>query len=145
MPAELFPEGNWGAPQNGFQLSIRFEKQNYVSGEPVVATILLRNVTNSLVKYTAMTMTSQSSPIGLIVADEKGKLTPVNSDDVIVSSVRDVTLYPGTQNKFEERLDTMYNLQTNQNFTVNASLVVGWPHRVEIQSAKVSIKIESTK
>jgi hypothetical protein len=51
-------------------------------------------------------------------------------------------LYPGTQRKYQEQLDSVYDLPTNGTVTVNACLTVGRPHRVEVQSAKVSIKIE---
>src|SRR5208283_2339530 len=47
LPAEEFPEGNWGTVTNGFQLSLRFEKTAFARGEPIVAVLLLRNTTNT--------------------------------------------------------------------------------------------------
>src|SRR5579863_10307388 len=35
LPAKDFPEGNWGEPFNGLQLSLRFAKQTYTNGEPI--------------------------------------------------------------------------------------------------------------
>src|SRR5437867_456520 len=51
LPAEAFPEGNWGSPKKGFQLSLRFDKPTYTNGENITAIILLRNVTNTTVAY----------------------------------------------------------------------------------------------
>jgi hypothetical protein len=45
LPAKDFPEGNWGPVTNGCQLSLRFTKSVFKVGEPVTATLLLRNVT----------------------------------------------------------------------------------------------------
>lgn len=50
-PADEDPEGSWGRVQNGFQLSIRTDKRSYAVGEPIKATILLRNVTNTPLVY----------------------------------------------------------------------------------------------
>src|ERR1035437_5486511 len=50
-PANDDPEGNWGAVSEGFQLSIRFPKESFTNGEAIVASILLRNVTNTPLTY----------------------------------------------------------------------------------------------
>src|SRR5215472_4660471 len=50
-PAKEDPEGNWGAVNEGFQLSIRLSKSTFTNGEPVVATIILRNVHDKPLTY----------------------------------------------------------------------------------------------
>ena len=45
-PAEDDPEGHWGAPSEGYQLSIRLEKETFTNGEPITASVLLRNVSD---------------------------------------------------------------------------------------------------
>ena len=49
LPGEQLPAGidaawNWGFPNQDFQLSIRFSKEAFLQGEPIVASILLRNL-----------------------------------------------------------------------------------------------------
>ena len=46
LPANEYPEGKWGGIKGGFQLSMCFEKQIFTNDEPIMATILVRNVTN---------------------------------------------------------------------------------------------------
>jgi hypothetical protein len=50
-PAEQDPEGHWGAPTNGFQLSLRLSKTNYSCAEPIEAMVYLRNLTTNLLIY----------------------------------------------------------------------------------------------
>ena len=50
-PTEDDPEGNWGQISEGFQLSIRFSKDTFTNGEPVIASILLRNVSDRPITY----------------------------------------------------------------------------------------------
>lgn len=50
-PAKDDPEGNWGPESNGLQLSIRFPKQSFAPGDPVLAEITLRNVGDEIVGY----------------------------------------------------------------------------------------------
>ena len=142
LPATAFPEGNWGNAQGGFQLSIRFEKQTYVYGEPIIATILVRNVTNQVLTYNIINVAGQDSPIGIIVTDSKGKLVPQKSDEINIISSHEIKLFPGTQHKYQEQFDTMFNLQTNNIIVVSAAFKIACPHCIEIQSAKVPIKIK---
>ena len=50
-PATDDPEGNWGSVTEGFQLSIRFGKDTFTNGEPVIASIILRNVSTNKLWY----------------------------------------------------------------------------------------------
>jgi hypothetical protein len=141
LPAEEFPEGNWGNAQNGFQLSVRFEKQTFTLEEPITAIILLRNVTNQTLIYNVSDVVGRCSPIGLVVIDENGKPAAFKSDEIDVVSSHARNVFPKTQQKFKERLDSVYALQTNTLYMVSASVKVACPHCVEIQSAQASIKI----
>ncbi len=42
-PAGKDMAGNWGPSTNGFQMSVRLNRRQFMLGEPVVATIVLRN------------------------------------------------------------------------------------------------------
>jgi hypothetical protein len=44
LPAEQDPAGNWGSVTNGLQLSARFYTTNLVTGQPLTAVILVRNL-----------------------------------------------------------------------------------------------------
>ncbi|HTL55712.1 MAG TPA: hypothetical protein VL361_08530 [Candidatus Limnocylindrales bacterium] len=50
-PADTDPDGNWGSVVEGFQLSLRFEKETYTNGEPLNAWVLLRNVSDRPLIY----------------------------------------------------------------------------------------------
>jgi hypothetical protein len=70
QPAEEDPEGNWGKPVDGLQMSIRFDKASFAPGEPIVANVIFRNLTNHLMAAPAFVPDYHSE---LVVADEKGK------------------------------------------------------------------------
>jgi hypothetical protein len=145
LPAEDFPEGNWGAITNGFQLSLRFDKQVFTNGEPMFANILLRNTTNQIRTYTVSlsSVANRSEPIGLSVFSETGAgISPTSaSDDNVIVSTRGRSLIPKTQHKYTERLDKIYDFKTNGSYFAQAALTVFCPNRITITSAKVPIKI----
>src|SRR5208282_4622230 len=75
LPAEVFPEGHWGTVQDGFQLSLRFNKQTYTNGEPIIAALLLRNVTNRILRY-GVGPDYVDCPVGFSVTLADGKQIP---------------------------------------------------------------------
>ena len=141
LPASEFPEGNWGTVTEGFQLSLRFETNDFTTGTPIAATIILRNVTNSVLNYRAVGILGGTSPIPVVVTYTNGSSVPLKSDDIAVVSVRNVKLFPGTEQKFHERIDSLFNLPTNGLVNVHAELKLERPNNIEIQSASVSITI----
>lgn len=50
-PAAQDPKGNWGSVSEGFELSVRLGKETYQVGEPIAATILIRNAIRQQVFY----------------------------------------------------------------------------------------------
>ena len=141
LSASEFPEGNWGNIQSGFQLSLRLEKESFTNNEPIIATILLRNVTNQVLTFPLINEPGKDGPINLTAVDSKGNMLPVGSDEITIISSHDEKLFPGTQKKFVERLGQV-KLETNETFSVYASITVSCPKCVEVKSAKVPIKIE---
>ncbi len=100
-PASEYPEGHWGHATNGFQLSLRFEKEVYTNGEPVVATMLVRNVSNVRQKYLF--------PARVAAAKSGSPLK--RKDDIglsIITSYR--FLHPQTQARYQETLNRVYDL-----------------------------------
>lgn len=127
-PAERDPEGHWGRVVDGFQLSLRFDKQAFTNGEPVVATILMRNVSDKELGYIAQDVTKRPSPIHVSVWKEMEPLSLKTNDDVPpLASVRNVTLYPRTQHKYQLRLETYYNLSKAGTYVVQAQYGGGVP------------------
>ena len=46
LSADLDTNGNWGVPTDGMQLSVRLRRSQYLQGEPVVAIVILRNLSH---------------------------------------------------------------------------------------------------
>jgi hypothetical protein len=137
-PADSDPEGNWGAPSNGFQLSLRFAKQEFTNGEQIVATMLLRNITNVPEKFDRLYVAGRPSPINLLVFSEQEQLRLEGDDgEINVISATEVTIYPQTQLKFSVKVNDYYNLSRGGKFFVKAS----YGRQNEIASQKVPIEI----
>ena len=150
-PAEQDPEGHWGKVVDGFQLSLRFEKQEFTNGEPVLATILMRNVSDKQLTYGKELVTGRPSPINVLVWNEQEKLN-LKTDDTLVprASASNVSLYPRTQHKYRLRLDKYYDLTKPGIYSVQAEYGAGAPNgpfpvrgpgQEEITSQKVIISI----
>lgn len=139
FPAEQFPEGNWGKATNDLQLSLRFNKSIYTNGEPIVATILIRNVGNRHAEYVAIHVGGKDGPVRFIATSiDNHELDPVQGGPV--SALSDAVA-AGKQRKFVERFDKDYFL-TNGTYFVQAYVMPR--RRLEyIESARVPIKIVS--
>ena len=142
LPASENPEGNWGVITGGFQLSLTFETNTFSAGSSVKATIILRNVTNSILRYSAVGILGRTSPVSVVVTDKSGKPLTPKLEDIAVISLREVKLFPGTEQKFHERIDNLYSLPTNGLINAYAELKIGRPDNLAIQSAKVLIAIQ---
>jgi hypothetical protein len=163
-PAADFPEGNWGPVESGYQLSLRLNKPAYTNGEPIFATLLMRNVTNAAVylHYGAFPMDGEYGPIGFVVTSKSGVLTPREfGGPYIVTTAAFRWVLPGTQAKYVERLNRRYDL-TNGTYTVQAvksAWVSPWPveikdhhvifnrssqQTVQVNSAEVKITIKNS-
>lgn len=141
LPASEFPEGNWGDVEKGFQLSIRLESTNVPTGGSIVATILVRNVTNQAVRCRIVNIPDRAGPVEICSEDEHGARIEFADDGMDVISAFDQTIYPGTQRKYIEGLDKrLFN--EARTIYVYASLKVGCPKCVELRSAKIPIKVE---
>ncbi len=113
LPANAFPEGNWGEVQSGFQLSMRFETNTFVTGQPITAILLLRNVTNTVLTYNVAYVAGHDGPIALIATDSNGLPLSTKSQEFTVVSAHERKLYPNTQHKYQNNLDARYDLRSN--------------------------------
>jgi hypothetical protein len=129
LPANQYPEGNWGEPTNGFQLSLHFEKQVFTNGESIMATTLMRNITNTELAY--------FFPIQ-IMAMKDGKILKRKSDPGVshITMPPSKTVYPQTQNKSEQNLSSNFILDENGTYFFQAVC-----HHPEVNSEVVTILI----
>lgn len=146
LPAKDFPEGNLGEATNGCQLSLRFTKATYTNGEPIEAILLLRNVTNQIVKYRYLYEVDRfDGPARFDVVSDSHETIPGPQTRSFIggSSMISEWPLPNTQHKYVEHLNSGYTL-TNGTYTVCAVVrSADFSHAVEIRSAPVTIKIVS--
>ena len=150
LPAADFPEGNWGQTNGGFQLSLRLNKTSYTNDEPIVATLLLRNVTNCLQMSCVTPLVPFDGPIRMRVTSDAGVVIPEKAVEVVVGPGIGA-VFPGTQRKYVEHLNRAYAL-TNGTYTAQAFAPVNfysplWVYgkaEWEVRSAAVPLRIEES-
>ena len=132
LPAEQYPEGNWGTATNGFQLSLRFSKPTFTNGESVAAVMLMRNVTNKPEVYFRPTK---------ILATKDGKLLKRKDDNGMmeITVSPEVTLFPQTQHRYQENLAQSYNLSEGGAYVFQAVC-----HHPEVSSQPVTIWVTNS-
>jgi len=113
QPADKDPEDNWGSATNGFQLSLRFEKNIFTNGEPMIATMLMRNISSQPQQY--------FRPTRIIAMKDGQQLSPKNDTDLIkITMSPEMTIYPQTQHKYQVDLSQEYDLSTNGEYFFRA-------------------------
>ena len=162
LPAKEFPDGNWGEPVSGLQLSLRLDKQSYTNGEKITTILLARSVTNGGVIFAGTSYPNGYAPIGLVAMAADGRhvisrqelweMTPKSPRISTTISGGVTVVAPKTQQKFLESLNSFYDL-TNDTYLVHATVKlpvttrdsVGNPklELEEVKSADVRITIEA--
>lgn len=130
-PAEKDPEGHWGLPQNGFQMSVRLPRNSFVAGDAIPAEMFVRNVSGRELSY-AVLVPDKNLKIELRRGEEfvlsKGQSSRADSfagrltDVVKDSSPR--LLISGTQHQFTFRLSDLYDLTTPGHYTVRVGRLI---------------------
>ncbi len=146
-PADQDPEGHWGAVDSGLQLSLRFEKSTYSNGEPVVATILIRNVSASTIEYVRAYATGRVSPIKVLAwhADAPFALKP--APDPVRASMTDIPLFPHSQHKYQVNLGNFYDLNKDGAYVFQAQykgLLRKLNRHAELASQSVAVVVRNT-
>ena len=136
-PANLDPEGNWGEPSSGMQMSIRLDKSSYKVGEPVNATIIVRNLDQKPREYRVfypdergfgLNLFAQGRPAPVLskidarATNEFGKVARLP-----ITKVGHFWLSPATQQKHEVRLDRIYDLALPGSYQIMASREIDDP------------------
>ncbi len=129
--AEDDPQGHWGAPWEGAQLSIRVQKEHFTNGEPVVACVTLRNVSDRVLyfdvgaypeeKDTKVVLTRGQERI-LGVDDPKPGETFLRRLSYIRagSSPGPMPISPGTQRQFFRDLSKVFDLSAAGSYSAYA-------------------------
>jgi hypothetical protein len=131
-PAEEYPQGNWGDPTNGFQLSLRFQKEIFTNGEPLLATTLMRNVTNTALTY--------YFPAQIIARKDGRALQRKGGLGVIqISMLPEKTVFPQTQIKYQEKLNDQYDLSKTGTYFFQAVC-----HHPEVSSKSIAVLITNS-
>jgi hypothetical protein len=131
-PAGEYPQGNWGDSTNGFQLSLRFQNQVFTNGEPVLATTLMRNVTNIALTY--------YFPVQIIAMKDGKTLKPKGGLGFMhITMLPEKTVFPQTQIKYQEKLNNEYDLSKTGAYFFQAVC-----HHPEVSSKSVAVLITNS-
>jgi hypothetical protein len=149
LPADQFPEANWGHLTNGIRVSVRTSdtnlnsQTNFTVGKPLHIAILLRNESEDVVRYTAahwinypfvLTLTRSGTRIAPRIPSVEG-----GPHD---GSVFGRSVPPGSQHREILRLDKIYDLSQPGDYEISAAFEQrGW--RAKSGAAKFRIKVES--
>lgn len=118
-PAEEDPEGHWSPVLEGFQLSLRFSKQEYVIGEPVTAILLKRNTLYEPVEWRGSS--SAAEGFSFLIVNEQLRALPSLAEPIIGGSSRSQRLEARTQRRFILDLAKEYDLSRPGTYSVSAS------------------------
>jgi hypothetical protein len=106
-PERKDPQGNWGPIAEGFRLSLRFASGEYKKSLPIVATILVRNVSLRDLEFDRL-MTDWDFQFA--VHDSQGRSIPeAHPTEPGFLGHKTFPVYPRTQRLYEIRLDSHFD------------------------------------
>lgn len=91
-PVALDPEGHWGKENGGYQLSVRFKKSAFSTNEPIIGSVIVRNVGERMLG------------VVLNIPDNLNRIIVCDSNNVVVAPR---PILPATT--FKERLQGIVN------------------------------------
>jgi hypothetical protein len=154
QPADQDPGGHWGPVQEGFQLSLRFEKASFTNGQPVIACLILRNVSDGRLRFSASYYGPEDDIRLVLMRDQErvsGKDEPKPGASFAErlkgthqGSSGSWPLEAGTQRKFFLTLSKTFDLATNGEYVVQAVRTVPTLDRKsekEVVSGKATFRI----
>lgn len=139
-PAELDPEGHWGTVTAGVQISIRLSTNVFALGQPIEATVTLRNVTtNSMALRSAGPWTIDFSGFN----ESKQALAVTNRALwYIYSGSANVGLPARRQITYQFKLNDILDLREPGRYYLAAKRVKDkWPGLPEVQSGTAEITV----
>jgi hypothetical protein len=129
-PADNDSDGHWGMPWEGIQLSIRLQKKVFTNGEPIMASITLRNVSDR-VRYfwiskprpeidTKMVLLRGQERLSIRNDAQPGLSFQQRLKTVWVGKFYQEQLMPGTQRQFLRNLSEMFDLTVLGSYSAHA-------------------------
>jgi len=139
-PAELDPEGNWGPLASGLQLGIRLSTNTFVSGQPIRATVILRNTsTNSIV---LPTFGPWSIDLNALDGGHQALKAANRSKWYTYSGTANLPLTPKRQLSYVFDLNDIFDLRTPGKYYLSAKrLKEWWGVLPEVQSGTAQISV----
>ena len=125
-PAASDPEGNWGKPEAGFQMSARLAKTEYTVGESVSVMTYLRNVSGKSLVFKKM-VPNFWLELTLLRGAVRQKTKREMEEDAnpalrgiqqIIQAVWKYELLPRTQHREDHLLNEVYDLTTPGEYSV---------------------------
>lgn len=119
-PENQDPKGNWGTPSEGFRLSLRFAKPEYIYGKPIEAIVLARNVSQQNLNYVTY---GSDWDLHFLVRDSKNRLLQdLHPTDYYGTGGKELVVFPRTQRRFTVNLSRHFNFDSpgDYNVTVQA-------------------------
>jgi len=139
-PAELDPEGHWGTITSGFQMGIRFATNTFALGQPIKATVIIRNAsTNSLVLFYP-----QIESIHLVATNSPGNVRPQPTQKLRVSGPIGLGFPEHRQKNYNIDVDQALNFNTPGTYQIVAKRLIhadAGGANVELYSASAPIKL----
>ncbi len=146
QPAADDPEGNWGRVEEGFQLSVRFDKAEFIASEPITGSVIVRNVSPSLLRYAVFRGSGVDTPVcNLTVVDGHG-IPVTRFSQVVDGSSTVLDLLPSTQRKHPFRLDQRFELNKLDDYAITAERTIPKLDKsghAEVKSGTAIIRIMS--
>jgi hypothetical protein len=139
-PADNDPEGNWSAPINGVQLSIRFEKTVFRLGEPIMTHVIFRNIGDVPLKRTFASGKGFVSKLCGFIVTRDDREPVERTGEQHLTSVKERTLYPKAQWKSPVILNEMFKMDTPGSYHITGMTGVGKPPE-EIRTATVLVQV----
>lgn len=119
-PAELDPEGHWGAIVCGFQLGIRFSTNAFAVGVPIKATVVVRNTTTNSLNLLA----PQADSIHLVMTNISENLLPRLPKKLTFSGPVSLSIPEHRQIRYFLDVDQAFNLTAAGTYHIIAKRLV---------------------
>ena len=130
-PQPNAPPEHWGSPTEGFQLSIRLERASFTNGEPVLACVTLRNISDRVLSFfVGPSPQEKDTKLVLMKGDKRilGVDDPKAGDTFQErlnyirrgSSPGALPIQPGSEQKFYRDLSKVFDLGAGGAYTARA-------------------------
>jgi hypothetical protein len=145
-PASQDTGGNWGDTAGGVQMSVRFEKPEFVVGEKISVWVIVRNVAQTNIFYPIDFYDPFSRMSGTItVRDNQGLALAKTNASPWTAKGGHQTIRPGWQRKFDVRLDNVFALSAPASYSLSIiKRVYGTNGEVMVESGTATFNVVSS-